>query len=254
MAQPKLAQTFEDKRDPQFINVAALEAEHNVVNKLIQRDKRRGWREWALVGVIGLLGYTVYDQQMNEQVFAYRISEGLDGVERAEFIEPFTVDASIIADESREWLQHVRIASSDKVVEDKLHNAAVRRMDNTALKVAITSYIKDQVIMPERGTRDVLENTFGFTQLSAGEKGLYTFVWKWYEREYFVFAPKGGYEMQATVEMKVRPPTGKELRQGQLDGLFVSFFDIRPVRQLTLDELDRATSQAERAVKKAAAR
>lgn len=245
MAQNKLATTFEDKRDPQFINVAALEAEHNVVNKLIQRDKRRGWREWAQTGAICLLAFTIYHHEVNEDVYAWRITEGLDGVERAEFIEPYTVDASIIADESREWLQHTRIASSDKVVEDKLHNAAVARGDTITVKAAITEYIKNQVLMPKGGTRDVLENTFGFTQLSAGEKGLYTFVWKWYEREYFSFVPKQGFEMQATVEMKVRPPTSKEQRQGKLDGLFVSFFDIRPVRQLSLEELDRVISKKE---------
>jgi hypothetical protein len=243
MAQPKISTTYEDRRDPQFINVAALEAEHNIVNRLIQRDRRRGWREWAMVGVIGLLGFVVYDQAMDVKVVAYRVNEDLAGVERAELLEPFTVDASILAEESRQWLEHVRIVSSDKVVEDKLHNAAVRRMDTVTLQQQITAYIKNQVQMPNKGTRDVLENTFGFSQLSNGENGLYTFVWSWYERESFGFVPKNAFEMQATVTMKVRPPTRKELRAGQLDGLFVSYFDIRATRQLTLEELDRIVAR-----------
>ena len=122
-------------------------------------------------------------------------------------------------------------------------------MDTKLQLTKLTLYIQNQVNMPAKGSRDVLENTFGFTQLSNGgieNQGQYTFIWSWYERESFGYIPQNGMEMQATVTMKVRPPTNKELRQGKLEPLFVSDFDIRARRSLTLEELDSILADMEK--------
>lgn len=249
MPQFKTYETNEDRRDPQFINAAALEAEHNTISKLLKRDKWRGRREFATLILMVLLTITVWDEVSNEQVYAWRITEGLDGVERTDFVEPFSVNASIIAAELRDWLQHVRMVSPDVVAHDKLKNAARARMDTKIQLTKLNLYIQDQVNMPGNRSRDVLENTFGFTQLSNGgsdNQGQYTFVFNWYEREFLDYIPQNGMEMQASVTMKVRPPTSKEQRQGKLEPLFVSDFDFRPRRSLTLEELDTILAEREK--------
>ena len=40
---------------------------------------------------------------------------------------------------------------------------------------------------------------------TAGEKGYYTFSWRWVEKEQFHYETKAAYQMFATVTMRVRP-------------------------------------------------
>lgn len=237
MARDTVERTHEDPRDPTFVDTDALEDQLNTINRLLRRDRWRGRREWAQTAAIVVLGAAVSYAIQHERVFVYEMNRGLDGIERYELLEPYTVQAGDILRESREWLEQVRIVSPDVVLMDKFRISARKRMDTPALQMALDQYLVAHSDMPRGWTRDVLEDTFEFTQTTGGEQGHYTFSWQWVEVEQFNYEDKGAYRMFATVTMRVRPPDRKEMRAGKLDAVFVAQHDIRQARQLNEREV-----------------
>jgi hypothetical protein len=216
----------EPKRPDVQIYGEALAAKRNVVALLMRRDRRRQASQWFIAAYAIVATVAAAYGIGNEKVYVYELTQDHAGQKMLLLTDrTYTFRRGEMIDVMRWWTFHTRSITLDPVVNDKFRHGAQMRLADTIRPAFDKHY--DATRLSPNWTRDVDLDSFGFTQVTDGQAGFWTFMMAWSETDFFQLQPRAQRRMLGTVTIQVRPPTPPEMAKGSYDGLWIVNFDIQ---------------------------
>lgn len=219
------------------IYTEALAAKRNVVSALMRRDRLRSLATVFIAGYAIVATWAATYAIGNEKVYVYQIERGMAGLDEVSTIAPvYKASRRDIINDARMWVFHMRSVSIDPIVNQKFAGLAESRIPLDLRHVF--KEVRAAGAMGPNQTRDVDLDSFGWTQLSSGEDGYWSFLIEWTEMDFqnLAEALPAPRRMLANLTFQMRPATRAERKAGNADGMWIVAFDLQRAAPTVVSE------------------